>query len=141
MDISGIPDNTIFNAFVAQTAETQVGAPALGGEGKGHQHDLFIAAMHLYMSHLHQLVMDSWDRFSDSQKAISRKRDSDAKVRDKHHSEDEARRLEGQKRHIEAQLDAYGSELISCGIHRQAGKFRFFQGQHTDSSRHLHIPI
>lgn len=102
--------------------------PSLGSK------DLFVASMALYLNELHSHIMASWKKFAETQKEISERNNKTHRHQVKRKSDEKARELEGQRRQIEISV-----------IHtarRQAGQFRYFQGQHLASEgRHLNLPI
>lgn len=134
MAIPGISDILLKTAFASSIEPKKAHPSAIYSKD-----DLFIAAMALYLADFHLLVLKSWQRFSENLQDTAQENN----IAHQRH-ENRKDELKGQRRQAEVFEQDQDSEYIRCGVHRQAGKFRFHQGRHYDEGldhRHLHIAV
>jgi hypothetical protein len=95
----------------------------------------------IFFTLLHTVIMESWHRFREAQKSIAQESDHNHRVREKRKSEEEAIRLEGQRRQIDLSHVARNSVLLQYAC-RQANNCSYFDGSYlNDTSRHLNFAI
>ncbi len=130
MAVPGISPHLLAAVFISNTVQAQGIAPAK------HTDDLFILTMATYLNTLHSMVMQSWQQFSEATEVLSEQNAHAHRVQEANHRRQEASRLAGQERQIEALHDS-PTEAV-----HETDKFRFHQGMHTgDSDRHLNLPV
>jgi hypothetical protein len=64
------------------------------------QDDLFIIALGIYFSHVHQQIMESWKAFAESQAAIAKDNKKSHEAHQRKYAADKAMEFEGEKRRI-----------------------------------------
>ena len=101
MAIPGISDLLLKHAFSASIEGNTRVSPLHS------KHDLYVAAMALYISTLHKLVMDSWHKFSEAQKDIAQDNKEHHQVRQKRLREREGQRKISEARHHETKLESH----------------------------------
>lgn len=137
MAIPGISDVLLQTAFVSSPAEGQ--SVGTSSKKRSKTDAFYIASMTLYLTILHELIMNSWQKFAETQKENAEENDANYRI----HEQLQAQ-LEGQRKRAEALKQEEEGELVRCGVHRQAGKLHFHEGSHFGEGfdhRHLHIAV
>ena len=136
MPVPSISPSLFMASFIPSIVEKQGGIPSLGAPIS--KEDLFTATQALYLSHLHQLVMQSWQSFSESIKATARDSEEAHRTHSRRKSEEESVRLEGERRGVDTLMN---DPILFTGANRQAGKFSVHLGSYIDGDgRHLNSP-
>ena len=130
MAVPGISPQLLASVFITHTVQAQEIAPAKQAD------ELFILAMVSYLNMLHSHVLQSWQQFSEATEALAEEGEHAHLVQEANHRRQEASRLAGQLRQLEA-LHNSPTEAV-----HETDKFRFHQGMHVgDSDRHLNLPV
>lgn len=138
MAVPGISHQLFASVFISSAAQ----APGSSSIPQVTADDLFVAAMSMYLNTLHNVVMQSWRQFSEATQATAENNAQEHRSREVRRTQEEASRLEGQRRQIALNDTPTDDLLFPDAVRRQAGKLRYHQGMHTgDSDRHLNLPV
>ncbi len=74
---------------------------AASKENSSKKSDLFLLAMVMVMNHLHEIVMNSWEKVSEANTQLAQDNASAHQARTIRHGQEEATRLQGERRHLQ----------------------------------------
>ncbi|MCC5832242.1 MAG: hypothetical protein JJU12_04275 [Chlamydiales bacterium] len=138
MAVPGISPTIISHAFIEPLHEERRGLTS---------DDILIIGLLHFFNQLHQVVLNSWEKFRESQSDINEQRKADSRSREQRSQEIEIQQNEASRRQIEARnLETEGDVPLHAGRpHRAKRRFHeslFVEGGYSDpNTRQLNLPV